>query len=78
MKIIVFLNARIVLKSFFFVSGDQLIVVCESGLQVWFNQLDENETRLNKVNFELEGIDTSGKLSSQVSSKIWKNVWGYK
>ncbi|CAF0735297.1 unnamed protein product [Rotaria sordida] len=58
--------------------GDQLIVVCESGLQVWFNQYDENEPRSNKVNFEIGGSDISGKLSTHVGSRSWKNVWSYK
>jgi hypothetical protein len=58
--------------------GDQLIVVCESNLQVWFNQSDEHETRPTKVNFELDGNDMPGKLSGQVPSKTWKNVWNYK
>jgi hypothetical protein len=58
--------------------GDQLIVVCESNLQVWFNQSDENETRSNKVNFELDGNDISGKLSGHVPPKTWRNVWSYK
>jgi hypothetical protein len=58
--------------------GDQLIVVCESNLQVWFNQFDENETRANKVNFELGGSDMSGKLSGHIAPKAWRNVWNYK
>jgi hypothetical protein len=58
--------------------GDQLIVVCETNLQVWFNQSDENEARPNKVSFELDASDMSGKLSGHVSPKTWKNVWGYK
>ncbi|CAM4805811.1 unnamed protein product [Rotaria magnacalcarata] len=58
--------------------GDQLIVVCESGLQVWFNQTDENETRPSKVNFQIGGIDTSTKVSANTGSKSWKNVWSYK
>ncbi len=53
-------------------------MVCESNLQVWFNQHDENESRTHKVNFELDGNDGSGKSSGQVPSKIWKNVWNYK
>ncbi|CAF4557049.1 unnamed protein product [Rotaria sp. Silwood1] len=58
--------------------GDQLIVVCESGLQVWFNQYDDNEPRSNKVDFDIGGSDISGKLASNIASKNWKNVWSYK
>ncbi|CAF0802294.1 unnamed protein product [Adineta steineri] len=58
--------------------GEQLIVVCESNLQVWFNQYDEIEPRSNKINFELGGSDMSGKLSANVPPKTWRNVWSYK
>ncbi|CAF4396858.1 unnamed protein product, partial [Adineta steineri] len=57
---------------------EQLIVVCESNLQVWFNQYDEIEPRSNKINFELGGSDMSGKLSANVPPKTWRNVWSYK
>jgi hypothetical protein len=58
--------------------GEQLIAVCETNLQVWFNQYDENELRSNRVNFELDASDMSGKLSAHVGQKIWRNVWNYK
>ncbi|CAF1387729.1 unnamed protein product [Adineta ricciae] len=58
--------------------GDQLIVVCESTLQVWFSQYDEIESRTNRVNFELGASDMSGKLSGHAAPKTWRNVWSTK
>lgn len=60
------------------VLGDQFIVVCESGLQVWVHQSDDSENRSSKVNFEIGGTDISGKPSTQNLSRNWKSVWSYK
>jgi hypothetical protein len=53
-------------------------VVCESNLQVWFHQYDENDNRTNKVNFELEGSDILGKSSGPIATRTWRHVWSYK
>lgn len=58
--------------------GDQLIVVCESNLQVWSHQNDENDNRSNRVNFELDSSEISGRLPQQGPTKTWKSVWSYK
>ena len=60
-----------------FRSGEQLIVVTESDLQVWSNEIEEVESRGNRVNFELESSETSAKNSIPIQ-RVWKQVWNYK
>ena len=58
-------------------SGEQLIVVTESDLQVWSNEIEEIDSRVNRVNFELESSETSAKMSIPIQ-RVWKQVWNYK